>query len=252
MMKHVNALLSSTSLSKWCRLNTSKMNKEIRKEFQYEKLMLLRMSGKTNTLGKILEVNYEYYNQLKYYPDELKGVEIEKILPKHIGKLYNQSMLAAYETQQFRRLNKFFRCFLRDKEGHFLPVKSIIKEIPDLKEGLSFLTVSRPDPEMTGWLKTPQVFHYARPYLFLCDDNNKIIGINKECSLKFNIDPIIIERDCEVSIKKLFPMLENEDNYSLAQSNEGLKIEPNSLRSQELTIESLVETTIEYAVEYKC
>jgi hypothetical protein len=222
------------------------MNKEIRREFEYERLLLLRISGKTNTLGKILEVNYEHFNQLKYYPEELKGVHIEKILPKSIGKLYNQWMLAAYETQQFTRLNKFFKCFLRDKEGHFLPVKCIINEIPDLKEGLSFLGVGRPDPEMTGWLKTPQTFYYARPYLFLCDENEWIIGVNKECSSRFNIDPITIERDCNISIKKLFPTLENEDNYSLALSNEGLKIEPNSLRSQELTIESLRETTIQY------
>lgn len=210
------------------------------REPQCENLMLLRVSGKSNVLGKILDANCEYYHQLKYFPSELKGAHIEKILPKHIGQLYGDWMLLAYETQHFQRLNKFFRTFLRDKEGYYLPVKSIIKEIPDLKEGLSFLAVCKPDPEMTGWFKSSPSLA-ARPFLFLCDGSDRVIGINRECSLRFNVDPVSIERDCDVSIKKLFPTLGSESNYSLAQSNEGLKIEPNSLRSQELTMESLKE-----------
>lgn len=192
-------------------------------DIRSDKLMLMRLSGDKNSLGKIVDVNFEFCQQLKYEKADIVGSHIRKMLPQMVAECHDDWILSSYETQKFSRLNVISNGFLRDKCGYFHYAIAIVKEIPNLKEGLNFLAALELNKKMTGYTKVQD--ERGVPCMFICDRNRKIVGINEEVTRVFKVTPSNIERDQEMNIEKLFPFLSDYNMAEAAKSKDGAKAE---------------------------
>ncbi len=178
--------------------------------------MLLRVSGDKSSLGKIIDVNFDFCLQLKYEKSDLVGSHIRKMLPGTIADCHDDWMLTSYDTLQFSRLGKLTYGFVRDKDGYFQLATMIIKEIPHLKDGLSFLAAMQINKRLSRYVTTTEVAQNKTPCVLLCERNGRIIGINEEATKAFHVTPMNIERDSELSIETILPILGNKGNCKLS------------------------------------
>jgi len=214
-------------------------------DFKNDKLMLMKMSGDKATLGKIIDVNFELSFQLKYEKEDLIGSHIRKLLPTTIADSHDDWMLSAYDTMKFNRLDNITYGFVREKSGYFQPITLVVKEISNLKEGLAFLAALQINKKLTGYLKTTEMDQKKLPCIFLCEKNGHIVGINEETAKVFKMSALSIERETELFIDRLFPVLLNNENYRIALSKDGLISEVNIAQISDYNLENDIIETLE-------
>ncbi|MDR3549506.1 MAG: hypothetical protein P4M11_14775 [Candidatus Pacebacteria bacterium] len=201
-----------------------------------DRLMLLRLSGDKGSLGKIIDVNFEFCLQMKYDKKDLVGTRLSKLLPQMVAECHDDWMLASYESQKFNRLDAITTGCLRDKRGYFHFLTTAIKEIPNLKEGLSFLAALQINERMAGYAKLQDA--RGTPCMFICDRGGKVVGVNEEVTKVFRLTPGNIERDTEMNIEKLFPMLSDCDTGRAARSKDGILVDVKLNQYKEMNIEN--------------
>ena len=161
-------------------------------DLKSDKLLLLRVSGDKNTLGKILDVNFETCLQLSYEKTDLEGSRLSSLLPGMVARFHDEWILKSYDNQRFTRLNAVSYGYIKDRHGFFHAVTLVVKVVPSLKQGLTFLAIIQLTSKIVECRAAHEGVHDSAgsQCLFICEASGKIIGINKPASHEFNLSPI--------------------------------------------------------------
>ncbi len=100
-----------------------------------ENTAVLHVSGSKDSAGKILKSNKAVSAVLGYNPNELINSTINKVMPGVFARRHNDLMNAHFKTGKNKVLNKERSLFGLHKSGYCLPVKLLVKTIPQLENG---------------------------------------------------------------------------------------------------------------------
>jgi PAS domain S-box-containing protein len=76
---------------------------------------------------------------LGYTPEMLLGENVNKLMPWIIGKNHSAYIKRYFETAKSEVIEKERQLFAMDKEGYLVPIILLVKTIPHLKRGLTFI-----------------------------------------------------------------------------------------------------------------
>jgi len=212
------------------KIKTLREKREIRRKTEYDlfsmkgdKLVVMRISGNKNSLGKILDVNFETTTQLKFGKNELLGTYLKRLFPSVIAARHDDWMLNSYSKLIFPTLNRISHGFVCDKVGYFIMVNFLVKIIPNLKDGINFIGAMQPNKHLNGLIQTIEnVKAGKRDFgIFICDEVGRIIGINHAAGKYFGMQPREFSSHGELIVQTIFPFLNDLHVEEKAKSKEG-------------------------------
>jgi len=235
-----------TSNKIFTRIHSLEQDNELDNSTRYKSLMMkmdnaviIKVSGNKNSLGKIIDINYEVTAKLKYTREELIGkTTIKELMPSIISRYHDDWILKAYDTMKFNTLNKMRNGFICDRNGFCVYVNYLIKIIPNLKEGLNFISAVNLDNELTGLVNVldDKTNTKKRRYVFLCNENGNVAAINESAGNWLGILATDITNNYEVTIQSLIPELGDKEKEGAFKPSEGFICRINFSRiSQGLT-----------------
>ncbi|MDR3547585.1 MAG: hypothetical protein P4M11_04815 [Candidatus Pacebacteria bacterium] len=188
-----------------------------------DKLMLFRISGDKDSLGKILDVNFETAFQLQYEKHELIGANVKKLLPSIFAIRHDEWIVHSYANMSFPKLNRVTQGFIQNKSGFFVFINLIVKLVPNLKEGVNFIGASHINKRMSGYVRLMEEASHTKKGLcvFLCDEAGRVIGISEATGKYFGVSGREFSAKSEVMIQSLLPMITDKEFEAQAKSKEG-------------------------------
>jgi len=192
-----------------------------------DKLLILKASGKFNSLGKIQDVNLVAIKKLKYERNEILRLTANQLLPSNLSDVHDKWIMASYENLIDPCEVSLLHGFIKDKYGYFIVCSLLIRLIPNLKDELSFLIAIQLNKKFTGYVQaTDKTSNDPKnTCLFLCDENNKIIGINKVASEWINMGSNEINGKYEMTMENFISELKTPNIEALLTSNNGYDCE---------------------------
>ena len=100
-----------------------------------ENTAVVHVSGSKDSTGKILQISKGVTAVLGYGPHELLNNSVNKIIPGAFARRHNELMAAHFRTGKNKVLNKERSLFGLHKNGYCVPVKLLVKQIPQLDNG---------------------------------------------------------------------------------------------------------------------
>jgi hypothetical protein len=187
------------------------------------KLLIMRVSGKFNSLGKIQDANLITLKKLKYERNELLRLTANKLLSSNISKVHDKWIMASYEKLIDSCDTNLLHGFIKDKYGYFIFSTLLLRLIPNLKDDLNFLVAIQLNKNFTGYAQISDIHKGDSKCicLFLCDESDRIIGINRAAGEWIGLGPNEISEKYEITIDKLIADLKNPDIETLLASNDG-------------------------------
>ena len=185
--------------------------------------MLFRISGNKNSLGKILDVNFEATIRLKYEREELMGTNIKRLLPSAIAARHDEWILRSYSSLVFNNVNRITQGFIQDKNGFYVFTNMLVKLIPNLKEGINFIAALQMNKRLSGYIRLFEAAEYSKKALciFIGDEAGRVIGINSGAGDYFGISGREFNTKSEITLQGLIPMLTDPQFEKQIKSKEG-------------------------------
>lgn len=90
-------------------------------------------------MGEIIYMNNNLNLQLHFNTKELIHSNVNLIIPQFISIKHDMCLKNFLETGEKKILDKEFITFAKDKSGFMIPVKLLIRMIPNLTSGLKFI-----------------------------------------------------------------------------------------------------------------
>jgi PAS domain S-box-containing protein len=132
--------------------------------------------------GIIEKANDEIERIFEYKVNELKGMNVTRMIPKEITKKHQSFMRRYYDIGEKRVLDKQLRTYARDKENCIIPIKLYVKLFPVLADHTFFLGIIQ--REFTDDLiildKKFNIQCCSRKLMEIMELNNKLIFQNLE------------------------------------------------------------------------
>lgn len=187
------------------------------------KLIMMRVSGRLNSLGKILDANLVALERLKYERNELLRLSANQLLPSVLSEVHDKWIMAAYEKLIDPWENSLLHGFIKDKEGYFILCSFLLRLIPNLKDEINFLVIVQLNRKFTGYIQPNEQNrgNLKALCLFICDENDRIIGINKAAGDWIQTSPMEISGKLEITMQNLIPELGNSEIEGQLTSNNG-------------------------------
>jgi hypothetical protein len=179
-------------------------------------LITMRVSGNSNSFGKILDANSEAVTRLKYSKDELKRCIITQFMPSVIAEVHDEWVKDAYTRCLFLHLNKTVGGFICNKEGYFTYANILIKLLPNLKDNINFIVIMHLNRKMDAYLGFMKNRKEYKEYknkccLFLCNERGRIIGMNENMSKWLNASSAELNNKSGVTIESILPEIFDKD-----------------------------------------
>lgn len=210
----------------FARVRSLRENRMLNKHLSYfesgrGKTMMIKVSGDQETMGKILDVNLETSVELKYDKDDFKRINMSKLMPPFVADKHGEWIKRSYEMLNIKNMHAVTQIFVADKDGYYIFTNSLLRLVPNLKDGISFIISLRANRKMTGYFnRVGRQKESKKSYSFLLfngDDN--VVGLNDNASHLFNVHPK--ELRPESTLQALIPELAAKEVYDAAKSNRG-------------------------------
>ena len=189
------------------------------------KCIILRISGNSDSLGKILDANIIATTKLKYSREEFERLTVNQLLPSVIAEVHDKWVMSSYENaiSNYRK-KKYIRGFIKNKNSDLVFCNISQKVIPNLKEEFNFLAIIQMNVKLIGFAQTIEQSHdQNKPMcVFLCDEKNKVIGINNIAAKFLSIESSDINDKSETAMQDFIHELSDPINEQKMESNTGM------------------------------
>jgi len=98
--------------------------------------LLLQVSGDKKSLNKIVDINFEFEEMLKYSKRDIVGMSANILMVMPIAECHDAWMISYYSTLNEKYLNKTCEIEVKDKSGYFVTFEGLCKIIPKLDNGI--------------------------------------------------------------------------------------------------------------------
>lgn len=165
-------------------------------------------SGDAMSMGSVLQANNESLSLLELSRNELIGEKIDVFLPKVYADHHDYWMRRYFTTNDEKALNIARKVFAKNRRGFLVPVKLLIKIIPDLSCGIKVVGVFTE----LRIKKTDCTF-------LIRESTGELLGITKECYDLFGMHPMICygspQSSSVCNILQLFTDIENISHLTM-------------------------------------
>lgn len=109
-----------------------------------EDTTVVHISGNRDTNGRIISVSHGLYKCFGYTSSEVLNCNVSLLMPGTIGSRHNEFLEKFYKSGRQRVFNLERPVFALNKVGHCFYVKVLVKQMPTLREGVSYVGMIRP------------------------------------------------------------------------------------------------------------
>ena len=106
------------------------------------------VSGNHNSLGDIRAVNYQIIQITGYSKDEMKGQNVEMIIPPILRPFHNFFMKRYLSDKKAKVMNVERSVAASDKNNFLIPCSLLIKPIPTLQSGIEIIGLLTPNKDL--------------------------------------------------------------------------------------------------------
>ena len=131
--------------------------------------LMIVASGNTEDFGQITSASQEINNLLGYNPDQVIGLDVSKIVPRHLAEIHTGIMTAYFETGVNRFVNTERLIFPERKDGFITPSSGLLRILPYLEKGV----------QMIVFMKASNLEIFADQGVIITDTKGIIVGVNK-------------------------------------------------------------------------
>ena len=154
--------------------------------------VVIHISGNKDSPGKILKTNDKLHKVLGYNKSEVINHLINILMPNLFARRHNEFLSLFFRTGRKPMFNHESLLYAVDKEGFCFQMKLVIKQLPDLSEGIQYVGMIRQS---------------HRDYEYILTDMNGIIdSFSKGVNTTLTLSPKTF-KDSEINIQILAPDL---------------------------------------------
>lgn len=108
-----------------------------------EDTAILHVSGNVDSPGRITKINQGFTKIFQYSKSEAIGHYISLLIPAIISEKHKDYMEYHFKTGHNRVLNKERNLFALHRNGFSFPIKLVVRQIPDINEGIQYVGMIR-------------------------------------------------------------------------------------------------------------
>lgn len=172
-------------------------------------------SGNNENLMSILQVYKNYNEMLGYKKEDLIGNTVDVLLPEYIKEAHSYFVHKFFMTSQGNVYNQNKIMPVISKSGCIVPCEMFLRIIPNLSEGIKFVTFITDDLEtLKKDCPNPTFFDQKFMNFLIFNEKYEVIGINdtlNSCSLFDSIfekqNPKKESKESSVYVQDIFPIL---------------------------------------------
>eukprot|EP01022_Parablepharisma_sp_SALTPOND_P004651 TRINITY_DN120707_c0_g1_i1.p1 TRINITY_DN120707_c0_g1~~TRINITY_DN120707_c0_g1_i1.p1 ORF type:complete len:823 (-),score=42.99 TRINITY_DN120707_c0_g1_i1:1973-4441(-) len=182
--------------------------------------LLARIHG--NGSATTQQINAEVEQMLGYSKKELIGFSITNFMPPMIARRHEEFVHKFFQSMETTSLNTQHFRFIKDKEGHYVPCRSLMKVVPNLDNDLQMAMFLIWDPAIFVYTRYRKDEPCKKAGAVICDENYKVIGFSKEAIAILKLSTVGTQEIVRsLMLYDLFPNLATENYMNALEQKEG-------------------------------
>jgi len=187
------------------------------------KVMFLLASFTETNDANVIQINTEFEQCLGYSYSEIIGRSITILMPNVVANIHAKLVQKFFQTMKAPTLSTALLNFVKDKNGLFIPCRTLVKIVPRLNNSIQAVCFMIKDIKILEYTNHKSHITINKPGTVICDSTNHIIGLSKEAVkiLKFTKQNVAdIMRNC--ALEELFSELSNSNIKEQLSKTEGI------------------------------
>ena len=191
-------------------------------------------NGDKGNEGTIQLVNNEIENIFRYRPMDLKGLNLQILMPKIFSKSHSDYMEKYFKIGEKKFVDKCeFKSFGIDKNNYILKLKLAVKLFPIINENVFFISlIAKENIDDIILLDNNFIIQGMSSKLM------KILNINNKCLFKDNEIPFYVICKKFVNFYNIFLKGKKKKNNNLNQNNKNVMISGDDIKNDDNDDES--------------
>lgn len=154
---------------------------------------IVTVSGNSNGMGTIKNVNNEITRILGFAKADLIGQNVNRIIPKYLSELHDTLMRNYFETSESKVMGVERFVFPLSKKGYVVPCTLMIKVLPDLERGVRLVGfLNDVENENTLAKNADLEAEDKAHYIVYSGDTGAIHGFTQSCKKAFGLPSSLI------------------------------------------------------------
>jgi len=152
------------------------INGEEQKYSENSNTCIITASGNIKTCGIITNCNGEITHILGYNKSELIGQNVNKLMSKVYADFHDKFISNYFETSQDKIIGMDRIVYAQNKQGYLVPCTLLIKVLPNLDEGIQFVSFLKDLRVANKSLKTQnQLINKSKDINCSDEDDDRVI-----------------------------------------------------------------------------
>lgn len=191
------------------------------------------VSGNRESIGTVLDANYEIRESLGYEKNELVGESVNAVIPEVIATHHNAYIEKYFETREDSNVNSVISKLVlpQHAKGHLVPCSIFIRLVPNLENGAQFLSFLSIAKDISGFRPGDTEIRTNDVFIFLLNEAFEIVSFCKNfllfcCGEECNAANLkrYLENKEKITVRNAYNFLFTGDNREAMSQPEGLTL----------------------------
>ena len=192
--------------------------------------LIVMISGNHNSIGVVVNCNYEISRLLGFNKNDVIGQNITRILPKVFLDLHDGFIRRFMETSESNAIGVERLVFPMKKAGYIIPCTILIKVIPNLDEGIQIIgflkEIEIKSMNTRSILNGEDNAEESINYIIYSPDTGLIHGITEGCNQDYGIPSMLVygysSNTNDFSLDAISPEIMAPENQDELRSANGI------------------------------
>lgn len=189
------------------------------------------VSGNKESMGTVIDTNYEIKELLGYRKEEFVGENINLIIPEIVGANHCFYMEKYFKERKDSNVNNVISKLVlpQHSKGYLVACTAFIRLVPNLERGVQFLSFLLPAKDVSELRSGSPELRPEEAFVFLLDENCEIVGFCKNfmlfcCEKEFNSASLkrYLESKEKINMRNICGDLFEEESVRAMEHSEGL------------------------------